>query len=86
MLTYIGGTGPSLTYHFLRLRPYLRPSLFRCSGDSCFTSGRQDALLDDFQLFARRIAQSFCSRSDSIQLMLYLAELLFEFSADSGAW
>jgi hypothetical protein len=35
--------------------------------------GRQDPLLYDFEFFACRIAQSFCSRSYSVQLVLKLA-------------
>jgi hypothetical protein len=55
---------------FFAFFPELRPPLLGSLTDPSSSSGRQNALLHDFQFFAGRIAQSFRSRSDSAQFIL----------------
>jgi hypothetical protein len=62
-----------LSRHFLRLRSELRPPLLCSSANPRPGSGGQDALLNDFQFFARGMTERFSSRSNATQLVLYLA-------------
>jgi len=64
---------PDSSCHFLGLRSKLRPPLLRSSANPRPGSGGQDALLYDFQFFARGMTERFSSRSNATQLALYLA-------------
>src|SRR5580700_7232009 len=61
---------PLLSGHFLRLRSKLHPPLLGGFPSLRSRCGGHHALLYDFEFFARRVAQGFCSRSDSGQLVL----------------